>query len=72
MSSNTDSSKKPNMLSMMFSVLAAFFGVQSEKNRVRDFSNGNPWPFIAIGVIFAVIFVLGLVAIVNIVLATAT
>lgn len=34
--------KPPTLLQMMHSVLAAAFGVQSGKNRARDFTHGKP------------------------------
>ncbi|UTW07949.1 DUF2970 domain-containing protein [Pseudomonas benzenivorans] len=50
------------------SVLAAAFGVQSSKRRARDFSRGKPSHFIALGVLFTLIFVLVLIAVVKLVL----
>ncbi len=54
---------------VMSSALAAGFGVQSSKNRERDFTRGKPSQFIAIGIIFTVLFVLIMVGIVNLVLS---
>jgi len=31
------------------SVAAAFFGVQSSRQRRRDFTHGNPWHYILVG-----------------------
>lgn len=56
---------KPNVFTVVFSVLAALFGVQSEENRQRDFSKGHPGLFIGIGVFFIVLFVVTLLLIVN-------
>jgi len=53
---------------LLQSVLAAAFGVQSGKNRSRDFSRGKPSQFIVIGIIFTAVFVLLLFAIVKVVL----
>lgn len=50
------------------SVGAAFFGVQSDKNRQRDFTQGKPSHFIIAGVIAVVLFIATLVAIVSLVL----
>ena len=48
------------------STLAAFFGVQSDKNRYRDFGeNDSPIAFIIMGIVMAVLLVLGLVFIVS-------
>lgn len=50
--------KPPNLLQVIGSVLAGMFGVQSEAARQRDFSAGNIWVFIAVGVVMTLIFVL--------------
>ncbi|MGO1329330.1 MAG: DUF2970 domain-containing protein, partial [Idiomarina loihiensis] len=62
---------KPGVFSMVMSVLAAFLGVQTEKNRQRDFQHGSPKAYIIIGVILTILFVFGLIGLVNLVLATA-
>jgi len=49
------------------SVFAAGFGVQSKENKVRDFSSGRPHQFIIVGVLFTMAFMLGLIAIINII-----
>jgi hypothetical protein len=46
-------------------VLAAFFGVQSNKNRERDFTSGKPWVFIMVGLVLTVLLVGALVLIVQ-------
>ncbi|ARU88368.1 DUF2970 domain-containing protein [Pseudomonas sp. M30-35] len=53
---------------MLHSVLAAAFGVQSGKNRSRDFSRGKPRQFIILGVLFTACFVLLIAGIVQLVL----
>ncbi len=60
--------KKPTRLQVAWSVIAAAFGVQSSKNRERDFSHGDPATFIIAGLGFTVLFVLTLVGIVYLVL----
>lgn len=57
---------------MLQSVLAAALGVQSGKNRSRDFSRGKPSHFIILGVSFTALFVLLLVVVVKVVLKLAT
>jgi putative flippase GtrA len=37
--------------------LAAAIGVQSEKNRQRDFESGNPGRFVVVGIIAVLVFV---------------
>lgn len=49
---------KPGLLQTIGGVAASFFGVQSSKNRQRDFSKGKAGHFIAVGVIMTVLFVL--------------
>jgi hypothetical protein len=50
------------------SVLSAAFGVQSSRNRERDFNSGSYRQFIIAGLIFTVLFVSTLVVVVNVVL----
>lgn len=50
------------------SVAAAFIGVQSDKNRQRDFTKGKFSHFVVVGLIGVVLFVGALIAIVNLVL----
>lgn len=61
----------PTLRQTVSSVLAAFFGVQSRANRERDFSRGRPIHFIIVGLVATVAFVLGLVLVVRLILATA-
>lgn len=63
--------RPPTFWQMLHSVLAAAFGVQSGKNRARDFSQGKPGQFIAIGLMFTLLFVLLLVLVVKLVLYLA-
>ncbi|WP_137972700.1 DUF2970 domain-containing protein [Pseudomonas sp. F(2018)] len=66
-----DKDKPLTFREMLQSVLAAAFGVQSGKNRARDFSRGKPSHFILLGVLFTSIFVLVLFALVRLVLHLA-
>jgi len=52
------------------SVAAAFFGVQSNKNREKDFTEGKISHFIIVGVISVAIFIAVLLVIVNLVMPT--
>lgn len=65
--SDTDP-KKPSFWQVVLSILAAAIGVNSERNRERDFSASSPLPFIIGGVIFGVVFVVGIALIVKMVL----
>ena len=62
--------KGPGVLKVMQSILAGAFGVQSDKRREEDFSSHSPWPYIIAGLLFTVGFVVGLIIIVNMVLAS--
>ncbi len=57
---------------VLLSVLAAAFGVQSGKNRQRDFSRGRPLHFVVIGLLATALFVLLLYGTVQLVLHFAT
>ncbi len=62
--------QKPTIWQIISSVLAAAFGVQSEKNRERDFTRGKPSTYIIAGIIFTLLFVVSVAGIVTLVLAT--
>lgn len=63
--------KAPNLGQMASSVLAAAFGVQSQKNRDRDFRHGRALHFIIAGMVFTVLFVLAIIVVVKLVLRQA-
>ena len=50
------------------SVGAAFFGVQSDKNRERDFTQGKFSYFIVAGLIAVILFIAALITIVSLVM----
>lgn len=58
------------LFQLLGSALAAAFGVQSSRNRARDFSRGRPLHFIIIGVVLTALFVLAVVGVVNLVLSS--
>ncbi|WP_409276952.1 DUF2970 domain-containing protein [Pseudomonas defluvii] len=60
--------KPPTFWQMLQSVLAAAFGVQSNKNRTRDFTHGKPSHFIVLGTLFTLLFILVLVGLVKLAL----
>ena len=68
---NDDNDKPLSFREMLQSVVAAAFGVQSGKNRARDFSRGKPSHFIALGLMFTAVFVVVLFALVQLVLYLA-
>lgn len=59
---------KLTLWQVLKSVLAAMFGVQSNRERERDFTHGNPWAFIIVGLVVAGLFVAILYTIVRVVM----
>ena len=68
---NRDSPKQVTFISLMQSACAAFFGVQSDANRQRDFESGKFWHFAAAGIIFVLFFVALIWGAVQFLLATS-
>jgi hypothetical protein len=64
-----DTEKNP--FALMGSVVASAFGVQTNKNRERDFQQGKFHHFVIAGIVFAVLFVLAVAGIVKIVMSNA-
>ncbi|QFU75982.1 DUF2970 domain-containing protein [Halioglobus maricola] len=60
-----------NPFQVIASVFAAALGVQSSKNRERDFKQGRAGTFIAAGIIFTLLFIGVMVVIVQLVLKGA-
>jgi hypothetical protein len=65
-------SEELTLWQMLGSVMAAAFGVQSKKNRERDFTKGKPIHFIILGIGFTVAFVLIMSLIVRLILSNVT
>ena len=57
------------LLQVMGSVLAAGLGVQSSRNRERDFEQGRAGTFIVAGLVFTALFIGGVYTVVSLVLA---
>lgn len=68
---NDDKDPPLTFRQMLHSALAAAFGVQSGKNRQRDFSRGKPSHFIAIGILSTLAFAALLFGVVELVLHLA-
>jgi hypothetical protein len=62
---------KLNPLQVVGSVFAAGLGVQSSKNRERDFKQGRVGVFIAAGIVFTLLFIGSVVFVVQMVLKGA-
>ena len=60
--------KKLSVWQIISSVLAAAIGVQSNKNRERDFTRAKPTTYIIAGAVFTLLFILSLAILVNIIL----
>ncbi|MEF8834498.1 MAG: DUF2970 domain-containing protein [Halofilum sp. (in: g-proteobacteria)] len=63
--------QRPGVLQIFKSVGAAFFGVQSEANRQRDFTHGRLHHYILAGLVATILFVLAIFGIVQLVLLLA-
>lgn len=63
--------EKLNPFQIIGSVLAAALGVQSSKNRERDFKQGQIGSFIAAGVVFTLLFIGSVVTVVQMVVTSA-
>lgn len=59
-------------LGVLASVFRAWFGVQSEARRQRDFGSGNPRPFIIAGVIFVIVMVIAVITAVNLAITASS
>ena len=63
--------EKLNVLQVVSSVFAAGLGVQSSKNRQRDFKQGRLGVFIAAGIVFTLLFIGAVFTVVQMVLKNA-
>ena len=62
---------KMTLLKVAQSVLAAAFGVQSSRNRERDFKRGSARTFILAGLVGTVLFVVAVWGVVSVVMKVA-
>lgn len=69
--SEQDKPNKPNFRAIVMSTLAAAIGIQSNKNRERDFVHGNIKVYIAAGLIFTTLFIGSIVLLVKMVIKNA-
>ena len=71
MSQPSDKDSSPSFGAVLASAVAAMFGVQSSKNRERDFTRGKPIHYIVVGLVLTLVFVLGVWGLVKWVLSNA-
>ena len=70
-SENDEKRDKLNPFQVVASVFAAGLGVQSSKNRERDFKQGRIGVFIAAGIIFTLLFIGSVMFVVQMVVKSA-
>ena len=68
---NKDQQQAPSFLSVLGSVLASMFGVQSSHRRETDFTRGKPIHYILVGLLVTVVFILTVWGVVKLVLGLA-
>lgn len=66
-----ESSTEVTVLQVIGSILASFYGVQSSKNRKRDFQHGKARTFIAAGILMTAVWYLAIYLVVTLVLHVA-
>lgn len=60
-----------SIMQVIGSILACFYGVQSSKNRKRDFQSGSAGTFIAVGILLTVVWYFAIYLVVTLVLHLA-
>ncbi len=68
---NKPAQQAPSLLSVLGSVLASMFGVQSNKKREQDFTHGKPSQYIVVGLLMTVVFILSIWGLVSLVMKLA-
>jgi hypothetical protein len=68
---DTPQDQKPGFGSIILSTLSAFIGIQSSKNRERDFAKGNFKAYVISGLVFTVLFITSIVMLVKYLIAHA-
>lgn len=70
-SGNDNTSQRPDFRAIVMSTLAAAIGIQSNKNRERDFVHGNIKVYAVAGLIFTTLFISSIVLLVKLVIRNA-
>ena len=68
MTNHEESQQPVTLFQVVGSVLASFFGVQSSKNRARDFNRGKAHVFIAVGIVMTIVWYGSIYLLVNLIL----
>ncbi len=68
MDQEQDKMKKPGPLAVIGSIISAAFGVQSSRNRERDFTHGRFRNYVITAIIFVGVFIATVFTVVQIVL----
>ncbi len=68
---NSRQTREPGFGSVIFSVLASMFGVQSRRRHQQDFAAGGPWKYVVVGLLATIAFILAVWLLVRIVLHAA-
>jgi hypothetical protein len=66
-----DRQQAPSFLSVLGSVIASMFGVQSTRRREADFTRGKPIHYILVGLLVTLVFILTVWGVVKLVLSLA-
>lgn len=66
---NSPSQGRQSMGSVIRSVSASMFGVQSSKKHAEDFSQGNITSFIVVGIVATIVFILSVWGVVKLVVS---
>lgn len=59
MTSSTQATERTSFWEVLRSVAAAFFGVQSSRQRKRDFTHGNPLHYLVVGLLMTLLLAAG-------------
>ena len=65
------STESLSIMQVIGSILASFYGVQSSKNRKRDFQSGKAKTFIVVGILMTAVWYLAIYLVVTLVLHVA-
>ena len=68
---NEDQQQSHSFLSVLGSVLASMFGVQSSRRREADFTHGKPIHYILVGLLVTLVFILTVWGVVKLVVGLA-